>query len=237
LLLKSDFVVVNDLLAGYYELPGVDGHEFRKVKVPGDSLRGGLLGSAAVLAMGSDGQRSSPVERGAWVLRHLLNDAPPPAPPNVPMLSRLAGKILSARELGQAHQEEPQCAQCHEKIDTIGFGLENFDAAGQWRDVETITIGRRKANKIKEFAIEPNGQLPDGKQFEGFFGLRDAVSQHDDDFALGFTEALIAYGLGRPYGFTDQDLSDEMMKVAKERDFEVSQFIHALVQSKQFQTK
>lgn len=240
LLLKSDFVVVNDVLADYYGLPGVDGHEFRKVKVPGDSLRGGLLGSVAVLAMGSDGQRSSPVERGAWVLRHLLNDAPPPAPPNVPMLSRLAGQILSARELGQAHQEEPQCAQCHQKIDPIGFGLENFDAAGQWRDLEIIGTGRRKYGvwqKFQKFEIDPNGKLPDGETFESFFGLRDAVSQHDDDFAQGFTEALIAYGLGRPYGFTDQDLSDEMMAAAKERDFEVSQFIHALVQSKQFQTK
>lgn len=237
LLLKSDFVVVNDLMAGYYGLPNVEGYEFRKVPVPDDSLRGGLLGTAAVLAMGSDGVRSSPVERGAWVLRHLLNDPPPPAPPNVPMLSRLAGQVLSARELGEAHQEQPQCAQCHQKIDPVGFGLENFDASGLWRDVETITIGRRKANKTKEFAIEPNGQLPDGKKFDDYFGLREAVSHHEDSFAQGFTEALIEYGLGRPYGFTDQDLSDEIMKSAEESNYEMSRFIHALVQSKPFRTK
>jgi len=237
LLLKSDFVVVNDLMAGYYGLPNVRGHEFRKVPVPDDSLRGGLLGTAAVLAMGSDGVRSSPVERGVWVLRHLLNDAPPPAPPNVPMLSRLAGQVLSARELGEAHQEQPQCAQCHQKIDPVGFGLENFDASGLWRDVETITIGRRKANKTKQFEIEPNGQLPDGKKFDDFFGLREAVSHHDEAFAEGFAEALIEYGLGRPYGFTDQDLSDEIMKVAKGSGYEMSRFVHALVQSKSFQTK
>lgn len=237
LLLKSDFVVVNDLMAGYYGLPDVEGHEFRKVPVADDSLRGGLLGTAAVLAMGSDGVRSSPVERGAWVLRHLLNDPPPPAPPNVPMLSRLAGQVLSARELGEAHQEQPQCAQCHQKIDPVGFGLENFDASGSWRDVETIVIGRRKSKKTKEFAIEPNGQLPDGKKFEDYFGLREVVSHHEDAFAQGFTEALIEYGLGRPYGFTDQDLSDEIMKSAKESNYELSRFIHALVQSKPFRTK
>lgn len=237
LLLKSDFVVVNDLMAGYYGLPNVEGHEFRKVPMPDDSLRGGLLGTAAVLAMGSDGVRSSPVERGAWVLRHVLNDAPPPAPPNVPMLSRLAGQVLSARELGEAHQEQPQCAQCHQKIDPVGFGLENFDASGSWRDVETIVIGRRKANKTKEFEIDPSGQLPDGIKFDDYFGLREAVSNHEDDFAQGFTEALIEYSLGRPYGFTDQDLSDEIMKAAKESDYEMSRFVHALVQSEPFRTK
>lgn len=236
-LLKSDFVVVNDLMAGYYGLPNVEGHEFRKVHVPENSLRGGLLGTAAVHAMGSDGVRSSPVERGVWVLRHLLNDAPPPAPPNVPMLSRLAGQVLSARELGEAHQEQPQCAQCHQKIDPVGFGLENFDESGGWRDVETIVIGRRKSRNTKEIAIEPNGQLPGGKNFDDYFGLREAVSHHEDDFARGFTEALIEYGLGRPFGFTDQDLSDEIMKVANGSDYEISRFVHALVQSKPFQTK
>tara|TARA_R110002072_G_scaffold302999_4_gene491157 strand:+ start:8108 stop:10684 length:2577 start_codon:yes stop_codon:yes gene_type:complete len=239
-LLKADFVVVNDLLAGYYGIPGVDGHEFRQVKVPDGSLRGGLLGSAAVLAMGSDGQRSSLVERGAWVLRHLLNDPPPPAPPNVPMLSRLAGQVLSARELGKAHQEEPQCAQCHQKIDPIGFGLENFDASGQWRDLELIGTGRRKFGvwqTTKTFEIDSSGQLPGGQKFKNYFELRDAISRHEDSFSRGFTESLIAYGLGRPFGFTDQDLADEIMRSAKQSDYEISQFIHALIQSKLFQTK
>jgi mono/diheme cytochrome c family protein len=236
-LLKSDFVVVNDLMAGYYEIPGVKGHEFRKVKVPEDSLRGGLLGTAAVLAMGSDGLRSSPVERGAWVLRHLINDPPPPAPPNVPQLSRLDGEVLSARELQKAHQEEPQCAQCHQKIDPIGYALENFDASGLWRDKETIVIGRRNANKTKDFDIDPRGELPGGKSFADYHGLRDAVAEYPDEFARSFTEALIEYGLGRAYGFTDQDLADEILNQAKSSEYEISEFVHALVQSKQFRSK
>lgn len=236
-LLKADFVVVNDLLAGYYGIDGVDGHEFRKVSLPTDSLRGGLLGTTAVLAMGSDGIRSSPVERGAWVLRHLLHDPPPPAPPNVPMLSRLAGQVLSARELGQAHQEQPQCAQCHQKIDPIGFGLENFDASGQWRDVETIVVGKRKAQKTRLFDIDPSGQLPGGQQFQDYFGLRDLVGNYQTSFARGFTESLIAYGLGRPFGFTDEDLANAIMTQAQQQNSDISSFIHALVQSRQFQTK
>ena len=236
-LLKSDFVVVNDVMADYYGLSEVGGHEFRNVKLPADSLRGGLLGTAALAAMGSDGLRSSPVERGAWVLRHLLNDPPPPAPPNVPQLSRLAGEVLSARELTKAHQEEPQCAQCHQKIDPIGFALENFDASGMWRDVETVIVGERRNKRAVEFEIDGSGRLPSGEQFANYLELREAVAKHEDDFAMGLTEALIEYGLGRPYGFTDQDLADQIIAHAKDKDYELSTFVHALVQSKQFKTK
>ncbi|MEM7232066.1 MAG: DUF1592 domain-containing protein [Planctomycetota bacterium] len=236
-LLKADFVIVNDLLADYYGLDGVEGHEFRKVSLPTGSPRGGLLGSAAVLAMGSDGLRTSPVERGAWVLRYLLNDPPAPAPANVPQISRLEGKVLSSRQLQQAHQEEPQCAQCHRKIDPIGFGLENFDAVGKWRDIEIVVKGARKRSRSHEFSIEPAGQLPNGAKFSDFRSLRDAVAQQSDAFARGFAESLIAYGLGRPYGFTDRELADAMLKNASEHDYELSCFVHALVQSKKFRSK
>lgn len=239
-LLKSDFVVVNDLLAGYYGLPGVEGHEFRKVPVPEKSLRGGLLGTAAVLAMGSDGQRSSPVERGAWVLRHLINSPPPPAPPNVPMLSRFDGKPLSARELQKAHQEQPQCAQCHQKIDPVGFGLENFDAAGLWREMEIVGSGNKKQDRKgggAEFSIDPSGRLPGGTIFADYFGLRDAVADRLDKFAQGYAEALIAYGLGRPFGFADRTIADDMLRQARAGDYDMNLFIHALVQSTPFQTK
>ena len=235
-LLHSEFVVVNDLLADYYGLGGVNGHQFRKVSLPPESPRGGLLGSAAVLAMGSDGLRTSPVERGAWVLRHLLHDPPPPAPPNVPQISRFGGEILSSRQLQFAHQQELQCAQCHRKIDPIGFGLENFNAVGQWRDTEIIRTGRKR-NTVTTFPIDPAGQLADGTKFKDYRGLREIVASRIDHFAQGLTESLIEYGLGRPYGFTDQDLAVEIIQAAKQEDYELSSFIHALVQSKPFQTK
>ena len=237
-LLKSDYVFINGLLANYYGIEGVTGEEFRKVKLPVGSPRGGLLGTAAIHAMGSDGVESSPVERGAWVLRYLLNDPSPPAPPNVPQLSRLADKPLTVREKLSAHQEEAQCASCHRKIDPIGFGLENFDAAGKWR---TTGVNRTKAGRNwktnKTWEIDASGAFHNGPAFADYFELRDLVAEREADFARGFTEALIAYALGRPFGFTDEDLALDILGTARKEQYSVSEFVHALVQSKAFATK
>jgi hypothetical protein len=237
-LLKSDYVFINGLLANYYGIEGVTGEEFRKVKLPVGSPRGGLLGTAAIHAMGSDGVESSPVERGAWVLRYLLNDPSPPAPPNVPQLSRLADKPLTVREKLSAHQEEAQCASCHRKIDPIGFGLENFDAAGKWR---TTGVNRTKAGRNwktnKTWEIDASGAFHKGPAFADYFELRDRVAEREPDFARGFTEALVSYSLGRPFGFTDEGLALEILGTARKEQYSVSEFVHALVQSKTFITK
>jgi hypothetical protein len=238
-LLKSDFVVINDVLADYYDIPGVEGPEFRRVAVPAGVPRGGLLGTAAILAMGSDGERSSPVERGAWVLQKLLHDPPPPAPANVPQLSRFSGKLMPARELMTAHQEQPQCAQCHRRIDPIGYALEHFDAAGRWREREYTEIAPHpKAVKQKEFfPVDAHGQLPDGTQFDGFEGLRDAVAKHEEDFARGFTEHLIEYALGRPCGFSDEELVVTILNKTTSQHYTPRAIIQAIVASQEFQSK
>lgn len=232
-LLNSDYVFVNGLLATYYGIGGVTGDQFQKVSLPADSPRGGLLGMAAIHAMGSDGIASSPVERGAWVLRHLLNDPPPPAPPNVPQISRLKDQVLTTRERLLAHQEEAQCASCHRKIDPIGFGLENFNAAGKWRTEDSDGAGKQK----KTWTIDTSGAFHKGPVFGDYQELRDLIAEREEDFARGFTEHLIEYALGRPFGFTDEDLANEIVSSAKTKQFAVSEFIHALVQSKSFRTK
>jgi hypothetical protein len=237
-LLKSNFVMVNDLLAQYYGIEGIKGREFRKVTVPEGLPRGGVLGMAAILAMGSDGERSSPVERGAWVLRKLLNAPPPPAPPNVPQLSRHAGKLLSAREILTAHMEEPQCSQCHAKIDPIGFGLEHFDAGGLWREKEYTEIAaNNRVRKSKEHEIDSRGQLPDGKTFEGFFGLRNAIAAHEVEFSAGLIQHLIAYSHGRPFSFTDQKLVEEILAKHPGDSRTLRNVIHAIVSSTTFRSK
>jgi hypothetical protein len=233
-LLKSDFVVVNGLLANFYGLEGVTGDAFRRVPVGADSPRGGLLGMAAVLAMGSNGDQTSPVERGAWVLRKLLNDPPPPAPKGVPQLTRLEGKLLTTRERLMAHQEQPQCAQCHRKIDPIGFGLENFNTVGLWRTQDSY---EKKGVGKKEWEIDPAGALHHGPAFGNYFELRDRIAEKPERFARGFAEAMIHYGLGRPVGFSDEELVDSVVKTAAQKQFAIREFVAALVQSPVFQRK
>jgi hypothetical protein len=233
-LLKSDFVVVNSLLARYYGLEDVRGDEYRMVKLPEGSPRGGLLGMAAISAMGSNGEQTSPVERGAWVLRKLLHDPPPPAPPNVPQLTRLEGQLLTTRERLRLHQEEPQCASCHRKIDPIGFGLENFDAVGQWRTKDSY---RKEGVGTKEWEIDPAGAFHGGPAFRDYFQLRDLVAERHADFTLGFTEALLSYALGRPLGFSDDDLVGDIATRAAAHDSPLRAFIHAVVAAPAFQRK
>ena len=239
-LLKSDHVFVNGLLANYYGIDGVTGDPFQQVSLPEDSPRGGLLGMAAIHAMGSDGIESSPVERGAWVLRHLLNDPPPPAPPNVPQISRLKDQVLTTRERLLAHQEAAQCASCHRKIDPIGFGLENFNAAGKWRTQDSYQLRDRRGRgvgKRKTWDIDASGAFHKGPAFNDYHELRDLIAEREDDFARGFTEHLIEYALGRAFGFTDEDLANEIVSSAKTKQFAVNEFVQALVQSKSFRTK
>jgi hypothetical protein len=240
-LLKSDYVVVNGLMAAHYGLEGVVGDHYRKVSLPKNSPRGGFLGMAAIHAMGSDGFESSPVERGSWVLRHLMHSPPPPAPANVPQLSRLADEPLTKRQKLAVHVEEAQCASCHRKIDPIGFGLENFDASGKWRSKEHKYTKNRKGKMTPSRTATPidsSGVFHNGPTFADFFELRELIAKWQvEEFSRGFTEALIEYGLGRPFGFTDEDLANEILVASKGKQYSISEFIHVLVQSKPFQTK
>jgi hypothetical protein len=165
------------------------------------------------------------------VLRHLLHNPPPPAPPNVPQLDRLDKKPVSPRDRLLAHQEEPQCLQCHRKIDPIGFGLENFNAAGKWRDTD------HDLKTKKDWPIDPRGQFYNGPAFQDYFQLRDLIAAKSEDFAHGFTEALIEYALGRPFGFTDTAFADDIVKRAKAKNFALREFFVALATSREFQNK
>jgi len=240
-LLKADYVIVNHLLADFYGIEGVRGDAFQKVSLPPDSPRGGLLGMSAIQFMGGNGEHTSPVERGAWVLRKLLNDPPVPAPANIPQITRLAGQVLTTRERLRMHQEDAQCASCHRKIDPVGLGLENFDAVGQWRTEDTYQVmdemGKPVKGASKTWEIEAAGQLHRGPAFQDYFELRDLIASRADNFAKGFSEALIEYALGRPTGFRDEPLIADMIAAAKKEDLGLRAFVHSLVGSKEFYTK
>jgi mono/diheme cytochrome c family protein len=240
-LLKSEHAIINPVLADYYGIAGVKGDAFQKVSLPKDSARGGLLGMAAVMAMGGNGEHTSPVERGTWVLHKLLHDPPPPAPANIPQITRLAGQVLTTRERLVAHQQDAQCASCHRRIDPVGLGLENFDAVGQWRTEDTYQVidetGKPVKGASKTWEIEAAGQMHRGPAFQDYFELRDIIASRAENFAKGFSEALIEYALGRPAGFRDEPLINAMLTAAKKEDLGMRAFVHALVGSEEFKTK
>lgn len=240
-LLKSDYAVLNNVTAMYYGIEGVRGDEFRRVVLPAGSPRGGLLGMAAVNLMGGNGEVTSPVTRGAWVLRKLLDEPPPPAPANVPQIARLAGKVLTTRERLLAHQEDPQCTSCHRKIDPIGFGLENFDPVGQWRQQDSYQVvddkGKPDPKSKRTWDVDSGAAFYKGASFRDFFEMRDLIAKRADAFTRGFSKALLEYALGRPVGFSDTPLVEAMVSKAGEKDFAIREVFHALIASREFHSK
>lgn len=230
-LIDSDFVVINNALAAHYEinLPAQPNGEFQKVMLPTDSSRGGLMTQTAFLTTGSNGERSSPVIRGALVMEKLLHDEPAPPPPNVPELGSADNKPRTGRELVNMHQEQAVCASCHKKMDVIGFGLENFDTTGRWR--ETERVGNR------QLPIDPSGTLPDGSAFANVQELKTVLLEHEDDLAREMIESILAYALGRTIEFSDGDDVDELHARLKEDGFRVRSMIREIALSPLFLKK
>ncbi len=228
-LVDSDFVVINALLSQHYGIEGVESNAFQKVALPTKSPRGGLLGQTAFLTLGSNGERSSPVIRGAFVMEKLLHDKPAPPPPNVPELGSNSKKPATNREMVVLHQSQAVCASCHKKMDVIGFGLENFDTIGKWR--ETEMVGR------KPVPIDPGGRLPGGAVFEDIEGLKSVLLDQNAGLAKEMIESLLAYALGRTIEFSDADDVDGLLTALEPQQFRVRSMIHGIAASDLLRTK
>ena len=231
-LIDSDFVVVDPLLQEHYGLqdqtrPSND--LFAKVDLPADSPRGGLLGQMAFLTLGSNGERSSPVIRGAWVMEKLLNDAPSPPPPNVPELGAASSKPVTNRQMVILHQKQVVCSSCHRRMDVIGFGLENFDTIGRWRDTELV--GK------KQVPIEPGGTLPSGATFKNIDDLKALLMTQKHRLAQELCESLTAYGIGRTIEFSDAEKLKTILRKNYQQDLRIRSMIAEIVTSKLFRTK
>lgn len=201
--IKSDFVTINERLARFYGIENVRGDQFRSVKVPDGVHRGGVATQASILTITSNGTRTSPVKRGVWVLKTLLGTDPglPVAnvgdiPPKVPGVNN-----ATVRQRLSIHREQPQCARCHDKIDPLGFALENFNAAGEWREQEGFGYkGRIERGDPK---IDASATMPDGTQFVGVEGLQDALLKQDDLFYNALANRVYTYALGRELSLAD----------------------------------
>ena len=219
----SDYTFLNETLAGLYNLDqSVEGSKMRRVQLK-DANRGGILGMPVTLAATSFPDRTSPVRRGVWVLEQVLGERVPPPPPDVPELEELEGEDLEGltlRQLTELHQSEATCANCHKVLDPIGFGLENFDAIGRWREKDSAGA-----------AIDSAGKLPDGKDFSSPAELKRLLADREADLARNLTERLMAHALGRQLEGYDEIVIDQLMKNIGEDDYRVRTIVKEVVTS------
>ena len=223
--LNARYSFLNEALAQYYGIPGVKGPEFRRVDLTG-THRGGVLTQASVLTASSYPTRTSVVLRGKWVLENLLNAPVPPPPPDVPALDEAAvGSTMSLRQQMEKHRTNAICASCHARMDPIGFGLENFDAIGRWRD--------RDGN----FPVDASGTLPDGRSFHGPEELEATLTVNRDAFAQGLTEKMMTYALGRGLEPGDRPAIRAIARQVAENDYRISSVVLGIVDSAPFQQR
>lgn len=222
----SDYTFLNETLAKVYGLDQeVTGPQMRKVKLTNGN-RGGILGMPGILATTSFPNRTSAVNRGVWVLEQVLGEHVPPAPANVPALEKQDKKQvanLTLRQRTELHRTDAVCANCHKILDPIGFGLENFDAIGRWRDKDD-TGG----------AIDAAGELPGGKHFSTPKELKTLIAARKDDLARNLTEKLLAYALCRQLEGYDKIVVDQLMKTIAKDGYRMQTLITEVVTSYPF---
>lgn len=235
----SDHEMLNEALARYYDLPPVRGDQMRRVKLPPDSHRGGILTHASILTITSNGTRTSPVKRGTWILKTILG-ADPGLPvanagdiaPKVPGIDR-----ATVRQRLEIHRELAQCARCHNKIDPLGFALENYDAAGRFRTQEGFGYqGRAQEN---DPLIDASGVLPDGTAINGIEDLKAAIARDDERFIRCLTEKLFIYALGRETTLSDAETIDSILDQLREKKSRgeartLRSIIHSITTSEKF---
>ena len=240
-LLAADFTFLNEPLARHYgiadtngnltgkkvERPGgqpIRGRDFVRVNLEGTG-RGGLLTQASVLTVTSNPTRTSPVKRGRWVLEQLLGTPPPPPPPNVPELEQGEKLTGSLRQRMEQHRANPSCANCHARMDPLGFAFENFDAIGRFRE------------KDGEFAIDPAGELPTGEMFSGPDELKEILKTRQSLFARCITEKLLTYALGRGLEYYDRSAVDRVTTALAQNGYRFSTLIVETVKSEPFRLR
>jgi Protein of unknown function (DUF1592)/Protein of unknown function (DUF1588)/Protein of unknown function (DUF1585)/Protein of unknown function (DUF1595) len=226
-LIKADYTFLNERLAKHYGIPDVYGSQFRRVTLAPESKRGGLLRQGSVLSVTSYATRTSPVLRGVLVLRNILGAPPPAPPPDVPALDESAiAANLPMRQRLDAHRSNAVCASCHRTIDPVGFSLENFNAVGQWRDLE-----------VEDQPVDATGAIPGDKEFRGIDGLENALLRRPELFVATLTENLLTFALGRGIEHYDAPSVRKIVREAGNEDYRFSSLILGIVKSVPFQMR
>jgi hypothetical protein len=225
-LLRAKHTFLNERVALHYGITDVKGDRFRRVELS-ESVRWGLLGKGAVLMAAAYPNRTSPVLRGAFILKHLQGVPPATPPPDVPTLDEKdvgTTKALTVRQMIAKHRASPTCASCHAVMDPLGLALENFDATGPWRD----------RDRYAGAAIDASGELPDGTPLKGPDDLRNALLRRPEQFVQTFTEGLLTYATGRKLEYYDMPTVRRIVRAAAANDYRFSTIVQAVVRSDQF---
>ncbi len=230
-MLNSDFTFVNADLANHYGLSRVEGPELRKVPLPENSRRGGLLGHASILTLTANGVETSPVVRGIWVLENILGTPPSPPPSAVEPLEPDLRGATTIREQLRKHREVETCTDCHQKIDPLGFPLEYFDPVGNFR--KGYSIGKNEP--LQE--IDGFGEMPSGEILLDERDLKAHLAKHDSQFARTIVSKLMSYAIGRPMTFRDEGAIQEILSENSEDDYRLRQLVLGVVSSGTFATK
>jgi Protein of unknown function (DUF1588)/Protein of unknown function (DUF1585)/Protein of unknown function (DUF1592) len=263
---QSDFAFLNERLALHYGLPKVEGVALRKVPLPKDSVRGGLMTQASVLKITANGTTTSPVLRGVWIMERILGMPPPPPPASVPAIEPDTRGAKTIREQLDKHRTQETCSACHAKIDPAGFALEQFDILGgardQYRavgdgDKVAVAKGNNKGGAAADttkpppgfgkngqpFAfhlaqpVDPSGVLWDGRKFSDIRELKKQLLVDERGIARNVARQLVTYATGAAVRFGDRDRVEQILDQAAKSQYGVRTIIHALVQSTLFQDK
>ncbi len=223
--IDSRFSFINGVLARHYGIPGITGEDFQRVELS-NGQRGGVVTQGSILTLSSYATRTSPVLRGKWVLENLLGTAPPPPPPDIPALQETnLGTDASLRQRLEQHRANATCSVCHNQMDPIGFGLENYDASGAWRD------------RDGKFPIDSSGILPGGVSFSGPAELKQVLKSQAGLFTQNLTEKMLTYATGRGVERFDRPTVDEIATRLAKDDYRFSTLVVEIVRSRMFQMR
>ena len=246
--LDADWTILNSRLAEHYGVPGVEGLHDRRVELPADSPRGGVMTQAAVLKVTANGTNTSPVLRGVWMLENVYGKPAPPPPAGVPAVEPDISGATTLREQLAKHRDVQSCAGCHDKIDPPGFALERFDPIGGWRDwYRSMGSGQQindrfadsPINKVrvryrKGLPVDASGVTPSGEAFEDFQEFKRMLAADRERMTHNLAEKLLAFGLGRATGFSDRPTLQTIVQKTAEDNHGFRTLIHEVVQSDAF---
>lgn len=234
LLIDSDYTYLNERLARFYRIDGVQGDELRRVSLSPKDHRGGVLTQGAIMKVTANGTTTSPVIRGVWISERLLGVDIPAPPSGVPAIEPDIRGAKTIREMLAKHKSDPSCASCHVKIDPPGFALENFDPAGQWRDTYPKFQGRKRVNGTP---IDASFTLPDGEPFQNLKEFQSLIRRKTDQLAANVANKLLTYATGTPVTFADREDVDEIVNHAASHEYGLRTIVTEVVLSPVFRNK